>query len=125
PTCAMAPWGIALALGPNINAPMDEKAGRAAYAAIRKAVALAKHASPREQALIRALATRYAERPPQNRTALDRAYAYALADVVRRYPQDMEARTLYAEALMDFSPWQYWTPEGKPRKDTPTILAQL
>src|SRR5690606_38639636 len=69
--------------------------------------------------------TRYAERPPQNRTALDRAYAYALADVVRRYPQDMEARTLYAEALMDFSPWQYWTPEGKPRKDTPTILAQL
>src|SRR5690606_31862431 len=50
PACAMAPWGVALALGPNINAPMDVKAGRAAYAAIRKAMALAAHASPVEQA---------------------------------------------------------------------------
>ncbi|MCC6532359.1 MAG: hypothetical protein IT531_07415 [Burkholderiales bacterium] len=125
PKCAMCPWGIALALGPNINAPMAAEAGRAAYAAIRTAVALSVHASATEQALVRALAERYAEIAPEDRTALDRAYANALRDVVRRYPRDLEARTLYAEALMDLSPWNYWTREGKPRADTVELLAQL
>jgi tetratricopeptide (TPR) repeat protein len=125
PTCAMCPWGTALALGPNINAPMDAKAANAAYAAIRKAVQLAAHASPSERALIHALATRYAEAPPEDRTSLDRAYAKALREVVRRYPNDLEARTLYAEALMDLSPWDYWTRDGKPRENTRELLAQL
>jgi tetratricopeptide (TPR) repeat protein len=125
PGCAMCPWGIALALGPNINAPMDADAARAAYGAIRKALALAPKASAREQALIRALATRYAEIPPEDRVSLDLKYAAAMRSVVQRYPQDMEARTLYAEALMDLSPWNYWTREGKPRENTPEILAQL
>ena len=125
PKCAMCPWGTALALGPNINAPMDAEAGRAAYAAIRKAMELSPHASPKEQALIRALATRYAEVPPEDRTSLDRAYAEAMRDVVRRYPKDLEARVLYAEALMDLSPWNYWTPEGKPGENTRELLAQL
>ena len=125
PTCAMAPWGIALALGPNINAPMGEEAGKAAYAAIRKAVGLSASASPREQALIRALAVRYAETPREDRAALDRAYANAMRDVVRRYPQDLEARTLYAEALMDLSPWNYWTRDAQPRENTRELLAQL
>jgi tetratricopeptide (TPR) repeat protein len=125
PKCAMCPWGIALALGPNINAPMEAEAARAAYAAIRKANALAAHASPKEQALIGALATRYAEAAPEDRTSLDRAYAEAMRDVVRRFPKDLEARVLYAEALMDLSPWNYWTPEGKPRENTLELLAQL
>jgi tetratricopeptide (TPR) repeat protein len=125
PKCAMCPWGIALALGPNINAPMDAKSAGAAYAAIRKALALAANASSREQALIRALAARYAEDPPEDRAALDRAYANALRDVVGRYPKDLEARTLYAEALMDLSPWSYWTRDAKPRENTQELLAQL
>jgi tetratricopeptide (TPR) repeat protein len=125
PKCAMCQWGIALALGPNINAPMEAEAARAAYAAIRKALELSAKASPREQALIRALASRYAEVPPQDRASLDRAYADAMRDVVRRYPKDLEARALYAEALMDLSPWNYWTPEGKPREYTRELLAQL
>ncbi|MPZ43156.1 MAG: tetratricopeptide repeat protein [Betaproteobacteria bacterium] len=125
PKCAMCPWGSALALGPNINAPMAAKAALAAFAAIGKAAALAGHASPREQALIHALAARYAEVPPEDRAALDRAYAEALREVVRRHPQDLEARTLYAEALMDLSPWNYWTRDGKPRESTPELLAQL
>ena len=125
PTCAMCPWGIALALGPNINAPMDAKAASAAYAAIRRAVRLSANARAGEQALIHALATRYAEIPHDDRTALDRAYAKALRDVVRRYPSDLEARTLYAEALMDLTPWDYWTRDGKPRENTPELLAQL
>lgn len=125
PGCAMCQWGIALALGPNINAPMDANAGRRAYAAIQRARALEAKASPRERALIRALAARYAAEPPEDRSALDRAYAEALGKVVREHGDDLDARTLYAEALMDLSPWQYWTREGKPREHTPLILEQL
>ncbi|HSA91347.1 MAG TPA: hypothetical protein VLF42_15765, partial [Burkholderiales bacterium] len=82
-------------------------------------------ATAREQALIRALAARYAEVPPEDRVALDLKYAAAMRGVVQRHPQDMEARALYAEALMDLTPWSYWTREGKARENTPEILAQL
>ena len=125
PTCAMAPWGIALALGPNINAPMEDDAARAAYAAIQKAQKLAKNASPVERALIGALSKRYAAAPPKDRAPLDQAYAAALRDVVRAHGNDLEARTLFAESLMDLSPWDYWTRDGKPREHTRELLAQL
>ncbi|MEW5757338.1 MAG: hypothetical protein AB1810_13655 [Pseudomonadota bacterium] len=126
PACAMCYWGIALAHGPNINAPtMDAAASKAAYAAIQQALERAAKSSAHEAALIRALATRYAAEPPQDRANLDTAYARAMGEVARRFPNDPEAATLYAEALMDLTPWNYWTGDGKPRKDTPEILAQL
>jgi tetratricopeptide (TPR) repeat protein len=125
PDCAMCYWGIALAYGPNINAPMDRTAALAAHDAVQKAIARGAKASPTERALIRALAARYASDPPEDRSALDAAYAREMGEVVRRYPDDLEAATLYAEALMDLSPWDYWTAEGGPRPDTPTMLAQL
>lgn len=123
PDCAMCYWGIALAYGPNINAPMDAAAGIAAYAAVQKA--LEREANAREKALIQALATRYAVPPPTDRTALDAAYAQAMREVVREYPEDQEAATLFAESLMDLSPWQYWSQDGKPRPNTPELLVQL
>ena len=125
PDCATCYWGIALARGPNINAPMEREAALAAYEAIQKAIAREANASPRERALIRALAARYAADPPRDRSALDAAYARGLRRVVRSHPDDLEVATLYAEALMDLSPWNYWTADGKPRSDTPEILAQL
>ena len=125
PECAMSYWGVALALGPNINVPMGAEAAAPAYAAMRKALALAPKASAREQALIQALAKRYVEKAPEDRASLDKAYAKALGEVVRRFPNDLEARTLYAEALMDLSPWNYWTRDGKPREGTKELLAQL
>jgi len=125
PDCSMCYWGIAQAHGPNINLPMDRTAALAAYEAIQKAVTHEAQANPREQMLIRALAARYAADPPEVRTDLDSAYARGLANVVREYPDDLEAATLYAESLMDLSPWNYWTAEGEPRPDTPTILEQL
>lgn len=125
PDCAMCHWGIALARGPNINAPMDSAAGVAAYKAIQEALAREGKASARERALIHALAARYAPVPPDDRAALDSAYARAMREVVRRFPEDLEAATLYAEALMDLSPWNYWTREGKPRSNTPELLSQL
>ena len=123
PDSPMGYYGIALSLGPNINLPMDADAGRRAYAEVRKA--LARQSNPKERALVEALAKRYAEVPPEDRSALDRAYADAMRELVRRYPADLELRTLYAEALMDLSPWNYWTRDGKPRENTPELLGQL
>ncbi len=125
PECAMCYWGTALAYGPNINLPMDSAAGVAAYNAIRQAQAAARHATPKERALIDALSRRYAPIPPQDRTALDSVYAGAMKQVMERYPDDMEARTLYAESLMDLSPWKYWNRDGSPRPHTPELLAHL
>jgi tetratricopeptide (TPR) repeat protein len=125
PACAMCYWGVALAYGPNINAPLDAASGRLAYAAIQRAGHHAIRVSLREQALIQALATRYTAEPPADRTELDAAYSRAMSDVVQRFPDDPEAKTLYAESLMDLSPWDYWTADGKPKSETTTLLSQL
>lgn len=113
PDCAMCWWGEALAWGPNINLPMDSAGGEAANAAIPHAVALEANASARERALIHALAKRYGPDPIANRLSQDSAYARSMADVVRQYPEDIEASVLFAEALMDLRPWNYWTEDGR------------
>ena len=125
PTCAMCYWGIALAYGPNINAPMDAMSGRLAYAAIQQASEHVTWVSTREQTQIGALATRYVAEPPADRAELDAAYSRAMADVVQRFPDDPEAQTLYAESLMDLSPWDYWTAGGIPKPNTTTLLSYL
>jgi tetratricopeptide (TPR) repeat protein len=125
PECAMCLWGEAYALGPNINAAMDSAAGVAAYQAVQRAVSLASKGTPVEQVLIRALARRYAERPPADRAALDSAFAGAMGEVVRQFPDHQEAATIYADALMNLSPWNYWEMDGTPRPDAGTIVAQL
>lgn len=116
--CAMCWWGEALALGPNINAPMDDRDHPAAMAALRRALALRAHATPLEQALIDAMARRYSHEAKADRAALDAAYADAMREVARRYPQDDDVAVLAAEAAMDTSPWNYWeadkrTPVGR------------
>jgi tetratricopeptide (TPR) repeat protein len=123
--CAICHWGAALAFGPNINAPMDSASGVAAYQHLREAIALRSKASARERAFIDALAKRYALPLPADRAPLDSAYAHAMADVVRRYPKDLDAATLYAEALMDLRPWNFWRKDGSPYPGTDVILAQL
>lgn len=123
--CAMCWWGVAAAYGPNINLPMDSASGVAAYAAIREAQARISHASPSERALIEAMAVRYVPVPPADRAALDSAYMRAMADVVDAFPNDAEAATLYAEAIMDLSPWNYWERDGAARPQTGDMLAAL
>lgn len=125
PQCAMCYWGIALAHGPNINAPMEPDAAAPAWAAVQRSIELAPNVTPVERALIRALAERYSGDPPADRAPLDLAYARAMASVVERFPDDGEAATLYAEALMNLSPWDYWTRDGEPRENTEEILASL
>ena len=125
PNCAICHWGASLASGPHVNAPMDSAGGAMAWQQLQKAQALKAKASPRERAFIDALAARYASPPPADRSRLDSAYARAMADVVRRYPNDLDAATLYAEALMDLRPWDYWTKDGTPHPGTNIIIAQL
>jgi len=125
PDCAMCWWGEGLSWGPNINLPMDSASAVAAHAATRRAMELQGHASERERALIGALATRYAAVPPANRGHLDRAYAEAMGGVSREYPSDPEVSTLYAEALMDLRPWDYWTESGQPQPGIAVALERL
>ena len=125
PDCAICAWGQALVLGPNINMPMDPASAAQATALAQHAQRLSVHALPADRALIAALQLRYADPAPADRKPLDRAYADAMARVVEQFPEDDDAATLYAEALMDLSPWAYWTPDGKPTEFTPQILATL
>ena len=113
PQCAMCFWGEAWALGPNINVPIDAKAIAPALAALKNARRLAPRASARERALIDALAARYSASAGENRSALDAAYAGAMRKVARRYRNDNEIATLYADAIMNVSPWDYWEAGGK------------
>jgi tetratricopeptide (TPR) repeat protein len=121
--CAMCYWGIAYALGPNINLPMDTGAVKPAYESIERALKLSAKVTPHERAFIQALAKRYSINPPADRAPLDSAYAKAMGEVVKRYPSDPNAATLYAEALMDLRPWRYWNNSGKPL--APSTLEQL
>jgi tetratricopeptide (TPR) repeat protein len=125
PACAMCYWGIAMALGPNINARMADTAVPEAYAALQEALARAPSASAAEQAYIQALTARYGPEPVANRAPLDRAYADAMREVVRRFPDDLDAATFFAEALMDLRPWGYWTRTGEPTQYTAEIVGTL
>ncbi len=125
PNFAMAYWGQAMSLGPNINAAMDPADGQVVYQAVLKAVQLAPGVSAKEQALIRAVSQRYTAEAPVDRAALDQAYADAMAQAVQQFPNDVDMVTLYAEALMDLHPWDYFLKDGSPRPWTAQILATI
>lgn len=125
PYCAMAWWGLAYALGPDINFPMGPEQARAAYEAIQRAAAEAGSAAPVERALIAAMQTRYAWPAPEDRKPLDQAYAAAMEQVWRQYPNDPDVAALYAEALMDLRPWDLWTAAGEPQPGTTEIVRVL
>jgi tetratricopeptide (TPR) repeat protein len=113
PNCAMCYWAEAWALGPNINVPMDPKANAPALTAMENAQRLAGRASRREKALIAALAARYSADPKADRAQLDAAYSSAMRKVANEFHSDLEVATLYADALMNVSSWNYWEPGGK------------
>jgi tetratricopeptide (TPR) repeat protein len=126
PDCAMCWWGVAEALGPNINLPMPPDAVAPAWAALQKARALEPKASPQERAWIEALAARYSADPKADRHALDEAFAKAMGELWRAYPDDLDAGTFYAEAMMDTQPWDYWEQDGvTPKRHAAEIVATL
>jgi tetratricopeptide (TPR) repeat protein len=125
PDCAMCDWGVAYALGPNINARMSREVAVEAYEAVQQALRKASRASEAEQAYLYALAARYTADPPADRMDLDQAYANAMRNLLHHYPEDMDAAALFAESLMDTTPWHYWTEDGKPGPITTELVATL
>jgi tetratricopeptide (TPR) repeat protein len=124
PRCAMAYWGQALVLGPNINAAMNADDEPKAKALAGKAAALQANASPRERAYIDAIGLRYTGRA-EDRSKADRAFADAMRKVTVAFPRDLDAKTIYAESLMDLRPWNYWTRDGQPYPETREIETSL
>ncbi|HEY3136059.1 MAG TPA: tetratricopeptide repeat protein [Blastocatellia bacterium] len=125
PSLAMAHWGVAVALGPNINMPVDGEHEKAAYEAIQRARSLISKASEAERAYIEALTKRYSNDPKTDLKKLDVDYKNAMAEVARRFPDDLDAATLYAESIMDLRPWQFWSPDGTPAEGTLELVAVL
>ncbi len=125
PNCAMCYWGVALVLGPNINAPMDPSVVPQAFAALEKAVALKDQATEKKGALIQALAMRYSKEVMTDRSPLDVAYAEAMRAVAQQFPEDPTIGALLAEALMDLHPWDFWSRGGEPKPWTPEIVSRL
>jgi tetratricopeptide (TPR) repeat protein len=124
PSLAMAYWGQSLVLGPNINAAMSPDDEPKAFALLQKALALKAAATPRERAYIDALAARYTG-SAADRAKADRAYADAMGRVAAQFPDDLDARTLYAESLMDLRPWGYYMRDGQPFEETIELRKQL
>jgi tetratricopeptide (TPR) repeat protein len=116
PGCAMCFWGEAFVLGANINAPMEGSAVQPAFVAMTNAKARVAKASGRERALIDALATRYATDPAADPAVLAGAYADAMAAAHARYPDDQDIAVLFADAMMNTSPWDYWELDGRTPK---------
>jgi len=126
PSCAICWWGVAMALGSNINMPMPGDAVAPAWESLQKAEALSAAASPAERAWISALAKRYSPDPKADRAALDAAFAQAMGELSKAYPDDLDAATFYAEAMMDTQPWNYWEADGAtPRGHGAEIVATL
>ena len=122
PGLAMAYWGQALVLGPNINAMMEPNEEPQALQIVQKAKSLMAKASPRERALISALEKRYSGNT-ENRTANNKAYAEAMREVHQRFPDDPDVAMLYVESVMDLRPWGYWMRDGYPYEGTAEVVA--
>lgn len=126
PECAMAWWGLATANGPHINNmdvdPADEKE---AFDALRKAIAVMSDEPKADQALIQASLKRFSNPQAKDRSNLNTAYSKAMKAVWARFPADADIGALYAESMMDLWPWNLWTHDGKPNRDTPRIVSTL
>jgi tetratricopeptide (TPR) repeat protein len=118
PKCAMAYWGLALAYGPNLNDVNPADREKLAYEAIQKALARKQNATPVEQALIEAMASRYDGKSYEVRDSLNKAYADAMTAVAKKFPNDPEALTICADAIMNTMPWDYWQKDGSPKPET-------
>lgn len=125
PQMAMAWWGVAYALGPNINSDVDPEREKSAYGAVQRALALSKAAPANERDYIAALAKRYSNDPKADLKKLSVDYKNAMGELMKKYPDDLDAATLYAESMMDLRPWQLWSPDGKPAEGTEEIVSVL
>ena len=125
PDCAMAYWGVAFAHGPHVNAPMETNVVPRAWEALQKAISLKPKVTEKERDYIDALAKRYTNELLTDRSHLDKAFAEAMENVAKKHPDDIDAQVLYAEALMDTSPWNYWGEDMTPKPEAVKALAAI
>lgn len=126
PEMAMAYWGIAFALGPNYNLPADNRQRKLAYNAMQKAIKLSENVSRKEKDYIRALARRYAKEVEKvDQTDLNEEFRKGMKELYLKYPDDVDAATLYAESMMVLKPWQLWNKDGTPAEGTDEIISVL
>jgi tetratricopeptide (TPR) repeat protein len=125
PKAPMPHWGIAWALGPNYNLDVDDDRAKQANAAIAQALALSQGGPEAERAYVEAMAIRFPTDAKPDRAALARQYADAMRALARRYPDDLDAATLYAESLMNLRAWKLWSLDGKPADRTEEIVSVL
>jgi tetratricopeptide (TPR) repeat protein len=125
PQCAMAHWGVAYACGPHVNKPMDASDTTNAWAALQLAVANKARGSAKKQAYITALEKRYQAAHHDDRSALDQAFATAMRELAKQYPDDLDVQVLFAESLMNTMPWDYWTRDRTPKPETEEVIATL
>jgi tetratricopeptide (TPR) repeat protein len=125
PSSPMPWWGVALAVGPNYNLDVDAEREKQAFDAIQKAQKLAVNAPRVEQDYVNALAARYTDQTNPDYKRLARNYANQMRELARKYPDDLDAATLYAESLMNLNPWKLWSLDGKPGEDTAEIVRVL
>lgn len=125
PNLSMAFWGMALALGQNINNDVTPENEKKCYQLAQKALQLSNNASPSEKAYIKALATRYTDNPSVDLISLRYKYRDAMKKVVQEYNEDLDAASLYAESILDLNPWDYWTFDGKPKEGTTEAIEVL
>ena len=125
PKMAMAYWGIALVLGTNYNLPVDDEREKLAYESVQKALALSANARRNERDYIEALAKRYTKQPHPDYERLEATYHDAMREIYQRYPDDLDAATLFAESGMNLHPWKLYDRDGKPASGTQEIVAVL
>ena len=118
PNMAMAYWGMALVLGSNININITPQRNKIALEAVRKATQLAANGPENERAYIAAISQRYSYDPNADAGKLALAYSQAMEQLVKKYPDDLDAAVLYAESLLDLQPWKQWGPDDKPAEGT-------
>lgn len=125
PNMAMAYWGIAYALGPNYNLDADSMQKRMAFDALQKALELSKNVTVHEQDYINAISKRYSADPVADQKVLNEDFRKTMRELYKKYPEDLDAATLYAESMMILKPWQLWNKDGSPAEGTEEIVSVL
>lgn len=125
PNLAMAYWGVAYALGPNYNLDADSSQRKMAYDALQKAIELSASVTENEKDYIAAISKRYSSDLSSDQKVLNAEFRKAMRELSKKYPDDLDAATLYAESMMILKPWQLWNKDGTPAEGTEEIVSVL
>jgi tetratricopeptide (TPR) repeat protein len=125
PSSPMPHWGMSLALGTNINDVAPAERLKQGYVHLAEAEKRKSGGSPVEQGLVEALGKRYVADPSGDQLEREQAYSNAMGELSKRFPEDLDVATLYAESMMNLRPWRLYKADGTPEPGTDAIVAAL